>query len=134
MKNFLCFIGSIIFGLLLSYLIWLGFHYLIPWVICFKWIWLVVYWAVVSSIIVSFFTFLSGIIIMPLILMITKCAAAKWIPIVTMLIFTFFSVRDVWTLNVAYNFREVIAAISLTLTIISFYVSLIFTLFESEDI
>ena len=129
MKGFLCFFGSAVYGLVASYLIWLMFHFFIPWFMSFGWTALIIYAGLFSIITGG----LSSIIAMPIYLMSNGRNYCKWIPIICFVFFGFSACRLPWGLDMEYTSVKYIMGVALSITIVSIYIGLIWALFHDTD-
>lgn len=134
MKNILNFIGSAIYGIVVSYILWLLFYFLTPWLMSFGWSAVILYWLFAFGLLAGLIGGLSSILLIPLVYLISKCKIAKYLPIAAMLIFGYLTVALPWQLSGEYTFVKIVIAISLSSTALAVFVSLINILFSCDRI
>ncbi len=133
MKGLLCFFGSAVYGLVASYLIWLMFHFFIPWFMSFGWIALIIYVMFLgSSLIIT--GGLSSIVAMPIYLMSNGRNYCKWIPIICFVFFGFSACRLPWGLDIEYTLVKYIIGGALSITVVLIYISIIVALFMNSNV
>lgn len=117
------FIGSAILGIVISYLLWLIFHFATPWVMSFGWIGVIVS-IICASFITGIFASICSWVLLPLMLMVDNFAS-KILPTVAMLFHGFSAARQVWGLDMEYTASKITLGIILTILVVAVFVSAI---------
>lgn len=133
--NALRFIGSILYGLIMYYLMWLFFDWIIPFIMLHTtWALFIVYLLFAGGFVSIFMATISSYVIIPLSILSSKCKYAKYAPIPLGLIWCYFSVKIPWCINMDYGVLQWILAISLTIIVLITFISLMYTpLVSSEE-
>lgn len=130
MKKILCFIGSAAYGIVFSYLIWLAFYFLTPWIMSFGLLGFVLLWLFGFGIIAGFIGGISGVLSYPLIKMIFIYKPSKYIPVVSMLFLGYSSVAMPWRFDVEYSLMKIILGLSISIMALILFSTLIYGLFK----
>lgn len=78
MKGVLCFIGSVVWATVCSYLLWLFFWSVSPWLMRAN-VWgLIAYFLIGSAVLIGCAQMLSGLFVLPIVFMSKYCRAAAW--------------------------------------------------------
>lgn len=125
--------GSALYSIIISYVIWLAFHLVTPWLMSFGWIALIIYWIFASGVISGLIGGLSIFIFYPLDAMVRIFKHGRYIPALVLLFFGYSSVVMPWNLNITYSIVKIIMACSLSFTAATIFFSLIASLFNSKQ-
>lgn len=125
------FIGSLVYGAVMYYLLWLLFYWITPYVMSMSWGLFIVYLFVAGGALTMFVASVASIIGMPLVLLCRKCKVAKYAPIIFGLFFGYSAVKLPWILSMEYGVLQWILGISLTITIVITFISLMAVPFNS---
>lgn len=129
--NILKFIGSALYGAIASYVIWLLFYWVTPWVMSFGWGGVVIS-IICGTFIAGAFMSLCSLILCPLSFM-TDNNASKIIPTILMLFNGFSSARLAWGVDVDYTAPKIVLAITLTILAIVIYITAIQGIWAKRD-
>ena len=132
MKTILGFIGSAIYGIILSYLLWLIFYFLTPWLMGFGWTALILYSLFAGGLITSIVGGLSTLISLPLFLM-SKNKVSKIIPALALAFHGYSAVAMPWHIGTGGRFVTFIIALSISFTAFSIFALIIYSLFADRE-
>lgn len=125
----MCFLGTLIYGVLFSTIIYLLFHFLTPWLMSWGWVAVILYWifalGFISSILSSVFAFIS----IPFMYMIPKCSVGRYTPIFFLIIAAYNSIVEPWQLDMDYTVVKYVIAFSISSTAFAAFLSTITMLF-----
>lgn len=127
------FLGALLYGAIMYYLLWLFFYWLTPYVMGMSWGWFIAYLVIGVVAMIMFVSGVTSLIGFPMIPLCRKCAAAKYAPIIFGLLFGYSSVRLPWTLDMEYGVLQWILGISFTITILIAFISLMVVPFKVEE-
>ena len=96
MKNVLIYIGSAVYGLVASYLLWLFFDWFCPFYIRYGTIFFWWFWLVTSGILIPLYATLASLLMTPLVMMTSKRKKAVRLPALFLLVFGFSTVMLPW--------------------------------------
>lgn len=106
------FLGAALYGIISSYIIWLLFYLLTPWVMSFGWGGVIVS-VLCGSILAGVFLSICTLIFSPMLLMIDN-TPSKIIPSIAMLFHGYSSVMLPWRLDMNYGTPKIILGITVT--------------------
>lgn len=127
------FVGALLYGAVMYYLLWLFFYWLTPYVMSMSWGWFIAYLFIAGGAMSAFVASVAYLIGMPLVLLCRKCKAARYAPIVFGIFFGFFSVRLPWAFNMEYGVLQWILGISFTIIILIAFISLLAVPFKVNE-
>lgn len=119
--KFLKFLGALLYAFVSSYLIWLLFYFLVPWLMSFGWIALIIYWILAGGLIAATLKFVSSMITVPLFVLVGGSRISGFI---AALIYAFVGIVTVllpWNLDIPYRLVTIIIGVSLSLTALSIF-------------
>lgn len=126
------FLGSIVYGAIVYYLIWLFFYWITPYVMGLGWLGFIVYMLIGSLLLKGITSFLISLTHVPLIFLIKGCKAAKYPPMIIAAFFGFSSVRLPWGYDMEYGFLQWLLAISLTFFYLLTFIGVMKCAFEMD--
>ncbi|MFV0587149.1 hypothetical protein [Bacteroides reticulotermitis] len=132
MKKTLSFIGSAIYGIIFSYLLWLMFHLLTPWLMSFGWLAAILYCFFALGLIAGILGGLSSLLCFPLYRMVSICDSAKYIPVVFLVLCGLSAVALPWQLDIEYSLVKILIAFSISLTAFAVFSSMTYALFKKD--
>lgn len=132
MKYLLKVLGTMVYGMVSCRLIWLFFWWITPYVMSASWFWMIMYIIFALGFITSVSAFISGILSAPMFFLMGKNMSAKVVYTIICLIWGYSSCALPYNLDIEFGVRHWILAISLTLTALSVFASLIVTTFKEE--
>lgn len=133
MLKALKFLGALLYGAIMYYLLWLFFYWLTPYVMGMSWGWFIAYLFIAGGGVAMFVTSVTSLIGIPMILLCRKCAAAKYAPIIFGLLLGYPSVRLPWTIDMEYGVLQWILGISFTIVILTAFTSLMIVPFMADE-
>lgn len=119
------FAGAFLYGALMAYLMWLLFYWITPIAMLIGWGWFIVYLFVAGGFISMLVGSISYLLVIPIVKLSQGCKAAAYAPIPFLLFFGYSSVRLPWSLNMDYGVFQWVIGISLSITIVVAFISLI---------
>lgn len=134
MKKTFAFLGSILYSLFLSLIIYFAFSYISGWILSLSWMGFILYMMFGSSLIIGLVLALSSAMSMPLISMSIVYNKAKWIPLVLFLVYGIKSCIVPWTINCDSGLLRVFECLSIDVFSETIFVSLIFILIRGEKL
>lgn len=126
------FLGSIVYGAIVYYLIWLFFYWITPYMMGLSWLGYAAYMAGGIFVLISMASTLGILTHAPLMWLIKGCKPAKYPPMIFAAFFGFSSVKLPWSLDMEYGFLQWVLAISLTLFILLTFAGLIKITFDTD--
>lgn len=106
------FIGSAFYGIIISYLIWLFFYWLTPWVMSFGWGGVIIS-VLCGTVLVGLFMSIWPLILSPMLFLINN-TVSKIIPSTAIVFYGYSSIMLPWRLNIDYTIPKLILAVTLT--------------------
>lgn len=106
------FLGASIYGIVASYLIWLLFYFITPWVMSFGWGGVIVS-VIAGSLLVGAFLSICALVLSPMMGMIDN-TVSKIIPTLAILFYGYSSVKLPWGLELDYTLPKIILAITIS--------------------
>lgn len=134
MKSFFKFIGSVLYGVVMSYLMWLLFYWLTPIIMSLSWGWAIIYFLIAGGAVTAFVCSITSFVALPWVLLGAKCKPARYAPIPFLLFFGFSSVRLPWLFGDNYGILQWILWASLTITILLTFGALLGMAFNHETV
>ncbi|MBP3630590.1 MAG: hypothetical protein J6J23_03775 [Clostridia bacterium] len=125
MKKILQILGTLIYSVIASYLLWLLFLWAIPFVMDVGWAWLLLYLMFVGGFITVCLTLMNSIVGIILIPLTRNNIVSKIINIFPFVFHGYSAIRVVWTLDMEYGFLQWILGVASTITIAISFISLI---------
>lgn len=125
MKKILSFIGGLLYSVAISYLLWLLFHFLTPFLMSFEWKGFIYYMIFGGGILTSILLLLCIIAMEPTKSLVGRYKIIKIVSVISLLLFGFSSVADVWRLDVVYSEAKLSIAISVSIMIAIIFIFLI---------
>ncbi len=129
MKTILCFIGAALYGFIESYILWLVFSYFTPWLMSWSWFAIIVYCVVATGLIGGLVTGFSALISIPLFKICKVSKACRYLPMLFLAFYGYKAVALPWQMS-PHGIREIVIAISISLTAVALFVTLIITLWN----
>lgn len=127
------FFGSLLYGAIMYYLLWLLFYWLTPYVMSMSWGWFIAYMFIAGGFVSCFIAQIAYWIAIPLIFLCINCKPAKYAQIVPAILFGISSVKLPWILNMDYGILQWILGISLTIIVLIAFISLIVAPFKADE-
>lgn len=131
MKKILSFVGSALYGILFSYLLWLFFYLVIPHLVILSWIWLVVFfffYLTITGLVVSFGRFLY----IPLYFLSRGSIIYKIIPALALVFYGYALIILPWHLSLN-GLLQHIWAVLIDLNIATFFITFIALVFKNFE-
>ena len=125
MKKLLCFIGSALYSVIISYLIWLLFTWITPFILSWGWLLAIIYWIFALGLISGLLTSISSFMSVPLIIMVLQCKASKYLSILPLLFFGYCAIVFPWKANFDYTILQYLIAFSISSTAFAIYSAII---------
>ena len=132
MKSILQVLGTMAYGMVSCWLIWLFFWWITPYVMGASWFWMILYNIFALGFITSVSAFIAGMLSMPMYVLMENNVAARVVYTVICLFWGYSSCALPYHLDMDFGIRQWILAISLTLTALSVFASLIVTTYKSN--
>lgn len=133
MKKFLQCLGTLVYSLIASYLLYLLCAWITPFVMGANWLLFLVFIFVGMGIIGAIIGFASQVLAVPMVLLTSNNMVAKIINMLPFLFFGFLSVCMPWQLDIQYKFLQVLIAISLSLTYLVTFGMMIIAAFSIDE-
>lgn len=127
MKKILSFFGGLSYSVVVSYLMWLLFYFVTPFLMRFGWKALILYFVLAAGTIPMLFIPLFTYAWIPIVLLIRKCKAVRFVSVIPLLLFGYSAVADVWRLDIVYSGSKVAIAIAVSVMIATLFIALIKT-------
>ncbi len=124
MKKTLSFIGAAIYSALVSYLIWIIFRYLTPWLISWSWLAIIIYLILANGLIFSLIGGICRGLAIPLFPLCDIASSSKYLPILFLAVGGCCSVAIPWRLH-PQGFKEILIAIDVTIMVLSIFIGII---------
>lgn len=132
MKKVLQILGSIVYALITSYLMWLFFYWITPTAMSVGW-WAILAYFAGSFIIMGILVGLSTVIALPIIYLTKDNKISKWVMLPFFIFYGYSSIMLPYRLNGTFNVSQWITAICLSLTALVTFAAFIRIIFKSED-
>lgn len=133
MKYILQVIGTMLYGLVSSYLIWLLFYFITPYIMGASWFVIILYVLFAGGLVTAITTSIATLLSVPNFFFMGNNKLAKIIYCIFCLFWGYSSITLPYQLDVSFGVKEWILAISISLTAFSIYISLICAAWRSED-
>lgn len=117
----LSFIGSALYAVIASYLIWLLFNWVTPWVMSFGWIG-VIGSVLCGSLFIGLFLSVCTLLLSPLLALINN-GISKIIPLAAFLFNGFSSAMLPWRLEVVFSLPKIILGLTLTCVVLVVFIT-----------
>lgn len=131
-KIFQC-LGTVAYSTIVGYLLWLLFYWITPYIMSVGWLLFFLYIFLAGGLIVGIVAFINGLLIVPTTFLMKNNIVAKVINVFPLLFFGYSSVRLPWGLDMDYGVLQYLIGISLTITILISFGSMIISPFKIED-
>lgn len=125
--------GSLLYGTVMYYLLWLLFYWLTPYVMGLSWALLILYVIFAGGFLTLFITQISCWIGFPLVLICNSYKLAKYGQIIPGILSGISSIRLPWMLDMDYGILQWILGISLTNIILVTFISLMTAPFKVDE-
>lgn len=125
-------LGSLVYGAILYYLLWLFFDWVTPRIMDMRWGELIIYMLVGIWFMTMFFAMAITLLEIPFIFLCRNCKAAKYAPIIFGLLFGIDAVSFPWTLDMKYGVLQWILGIVHTITVLTAFISLMAIPFKND--
>lgn len=132
MKYILKVLGTMTYGMLSSYLIWLFFWWITPYVMSASWLMLILYLFLAGGFLSMIAAFVAGMLSVPMGFLMKDNMAAKVIYTILCLIWGYSSCALPFHLDMEFGVRQWILAIMLTGTALCTFASLIATAYKED--
>lgn len=127
------FLGALVYGAIMYFLLWLCFYFLTPYVMGLSLKGLFVYLGVAGGGVTVLLATAALWLEFPLIFLCRNCKAAKYAPIIFGVFNGFSAVRLPWILDMEYGVVQWIAGILFTITILVSFIGLMVIPFKLEE-
>lgn len=131
-KIFQC-LGTVVYSTIAGYLLWLLFYWMTPYIMGVGWMLFFLYIFLAGGLITGIVASINGLLIIPLAFLMKNNIAAKVINVLPLLFFGYSSVRLPWGLDMNYGVLQYLIGISLTITFLISFGSMIVAPFKIED-
>ena len=132
MKKVLQILGSLIYAIIASYIVWLFFYWITPIAVSAGW-WAVLAYFVGSFIITGILVNLSTAITLPILYLTKDNKISKWVMIPFFAFYGYSSIMLPYRLDGAFGVSQWVIAICLSLTALIAFAAFIGIIFKSED-
>ena len=133
MKKLLKILGSLLYGAVMYYLLWLLIYWITPYIMAMNWGWFIAYTLIAGGAITVFVGAVASLQGTPLMLMSNNCKLAKFLPIPFGLLFGYSAVKLPWIIEMDYGFLQWILAIMTTIIVLISFVSLLIAPFNMNE-
>lgn len=130
MKKVFKFIASVLYGMLMSYLMWLLFYWLTPIVMSLSWGWFIAYLFIAGGSVSLFVGGITYFLAMPWMMLGAECKSAMYAPIPFLLFFGYFAIKLPWDFGDNWGILQWMLGLSLTITILITFISLLSIAFK----
>ena len=128
------FMGSIVYGIIAAYLLWLLFWWLTPIFMSVGWGWFLLYIILAGGFVSIFVGSIANVLILPMFFLCNGgYKVTKYVPVPFFLFFGFSSIKLPWTLDMNFGLLQWIIAISLSILVFVTFGSLIGVLPHVDD-
>ncbi|MDR0938513.1 MAG: hypothetical protein LBN29_04010 [Mediterranea sp.] len=132
MKKMICFLGAAVYGIVAAYLLWLVFYFLSPWLMSFGWLAVILYVIFALGLIGGLIGWIASLIWAPLLLLLRNSwPISKVIPVIALILFGISAIILPWRMDMGYSLVKIVIAISLSITALITFGSLI--LYKDND-
>ena len=131
-KIFQC-LGAAIYSTVAGYLLWLLFHWMTPYVMGVGWMLFFLYIFVAGGLITGIIASINNLLVVPMVFLMKNNIVAKIINVLPLLFFGYSSVRLPWGLDMNYGVLQYLIGISLTITFLISFGSMIVLPFKIEE-
>lgn len=122
--------GTMLYGMVSSWLIWLLFYFVTPYIMGASWLFLFIYAAVAMGLVSTVFAFVSGILLLPMKYLVSGNMAAKVIYTIIVLFWAFSSAALPFHLNMEFGLLQWLLVLIYILTVLGTYAPLIAMAYE----
>lgn len=133
MKKILQCAGTVVYSTVAGYLLWLLFYWMTPYVMGMGWLMLFAYIFIAAGLITAIALAANTALAFPMVFLMRDNKAARVINVFPFLLYGFSAVRLPWGLDMEYGFLQYILGISLTITILISFGSLISLPFKFDE-
>lgn len=127
------FIGSALYGILMSYLMWLLFYWLTPIVMSLSWGWFVVYLFVAGGFVSLLIANVTYLLSVPWGYLVQKSKLARYAPIPFLLFFGYSAIKLPWSFGSNWGALQWMLGLSLTVIILISFISLLSLAFKMKN-
>ena len=131
-KIFQC-LGAGIYSTVTGYLLWLLFHWMTPYVMGVGWLLFFLYIFVAGGLITGIIASINNLLVVPMVFLMKNNIVAKIINVLPLLFFGYSAVRLPWGLDMNYGVLQYLIGISLTITFLISFGSMIILPFKIEE-
>lgn len=121
MKSIVRFLGAVAYALVSSFLIYLLFSWLVPWLMGFGWLALIIYCILAFGLIAATLRYVSAMITLPLLMMTAQSRLGSLLAGVVYCVAGVYTVLLPWIQGMPYRLVTVIIGVSLSLTALSIF-------------
>lgn len=125
MKKILQCIGTVIYSAVAGYLLWLFSYWLTPYIMGMGWWMYLLYLLLAGVVITGFIAAVNNLLLIPMVFLMKNNIAAKVINALPLLFFGYSAARLPWGLDMSYGFLQYLIGISLMITFIVSFGSMI---------
>lgn len=122
------FLGAAIYGIIFSYLIWLLFYFLIPWLMGYAWtavILFLILGTTITGILISFYS----VLLSPLTLLVNN-TVSKIIPVLAIAFYGYSTVMLPWRLNMEYSGVKIALGALLSIDVLVLFGSALYSVWS----
>lgn len=125
-------LGSLLYGSIMYYLLWLLFCWITPFVMGIGWVLFILYLIIAGGFLTLLIAQISSWIGIPLVLICNNCKPAKYVQLIPGILFGIYSVRLPWVQDMDYGILQWIIGIFLTITILITFISILTVSFKVD--
>lgn len=133
MRKILQCIGTLVYSTIAGYLLWLLFYWITPYIMGVGWLFFLLYVFLVGGLIAGFIGSINSILLTPVTFLMNDNILAKIINTFPFLFFGYSAVIMPWKLEMDYGFLQYLIGISLTITFLISFISMIIAPFNITD-
>lgn len=131
MKKILCIGGSVLYSILLGYLIWLAMYYAVPYIVHLKW-WSVLIYLLFGTLLIGIVVSAIGIIMLPFFKMCKHTKIARVLAIFPLLFYGYSCVMLPWHLDCDFVLPQYISSIIYDIDIATIFLGIIEPLINTD--
>lgn len=131
-KLFQC-VGTLIYSVIASYLLWLLFYWVTPYIMGMGWLMFFLYIFLAGGAVTMIVSLINGLLAVPMVFLMKNNNVAKVINALPMLFHGYSAVCIPWGLNMEYGVLQYFLGISLTIMVLVLFVAMIMAPYKIED-
>lgn len=124
------FIGSAVYGIIFSYLLWLAYYFVMPYIMSLSKGVAIIIYVFAGTLITGLFISACALLLIPLLIMATHWIS-KILPLIALLCFGYASIMLPWEFDINYNSMNIAIGIFMDISIAVMYISIITGLFKN---